>query len=103
MIDEHAEPTLPPSHTGTVLLDIGGDVGALVVHCTAALDGDEIDLYVAGDEHPLMHSAVRRREVGGATRYAAVYSSVPKGRYRLEGIAMTIDVAGGTVTEVHLR
>jgi ABC-type Zn2+ transport system substrate-binding protein/surface adhesin len=35
---------------GPVMLDIGGDIGALVVHMPAGLDGVEIEIRPAGDE-----------------------------------------------------
>ena len=44
----HAHHPLPPSGPGTVVLDIGGSVGALVVHTPAALAGLEIELAAPG-------------------------------------------------------
>ena len=43
-----SEPRLAPSGQGTVVLDIGDGVGALVVHTTSALDGVEIEIARAG-------------------------------------------------------
>jgi hypothetical protein len=96
----HEHP-LPPSGDGSVLLDIGGDVGALVLHVLPELDGQEIDLFRAGTSTPLMHSAVRRRDVLGGSLYAAVYPSVPAGDYLLEGSSQPVRVDGGLVTELH--
>ena len=96
----HEHP-LPPSGDGSVVLDIGGEVGALVVHTPPELDGHEIDLFPAGSHEPCMHSAVRRREVLGGNRYAAVYPSVIAGEYTLEGSSQTVQVLGGSVTELH--
>jgi hypothetical protein len=92
--------TLAPSGEGTVVLDIGGEVGALVLHVAAGLDGREIDLYPAGSTEACMHSAVRRRDVPGGHRFAAVYPAVPAGEYVLEGSSQPVSVRGGEVTEV---
>ncbi|GAB3799282.1 hypothetical protein GCM10027605_12510 [Micromonospora zhanjiangensis] len=40
----HHHHTLAPSYTGTVVLDIGGDTGALVIHTGPELLGAEIEV-----------------------------------------------------------
>ena len=52
---------LGPSHAGSVVLDIGGDTGALILHAPAEMLGREIDVTPAGapDAHGT-HSLVRR-------------------------------------------
>jgi len=50
--------TLDPSGDGTVVLDIGGDVGAIVLHTPHELAGMEIDIFRRGDDRPAMHTAV---------------------------------------------
>ncbi|HTW99368.1 MAG TPA: hypothetical protein VMD59_11355 [Acidimicrobiales bacterium] len=94
------EHSLPPSGEGSVLLDIGQDVGALVVHVLPDLDGQEIDLIPAGSCTPCTHSAVRRRDIPGGSVYAAVYPSVPAGDYVLAGCSLPVHVDGGAVTEL---
>ncbi len=105
LLHEHALPrehALPPSGEATVVLDIGKDVGAIVLYVPPHLDGREIDLYPAGSTHPFVHSAVRRRDVGAMSCYAAVYPAVPAGSYRLTALDDLVTVRGGEVSEVHL-
>lgn len=74
---------LGPSRDGTVLLDIGGDIGAVVIHTSAALAGREIDLSVAGSTRLRTHVAVRERRGDGPSQYAAIYPRLRAGRHRL--------------------
>jgi hypothetical protein len=96
-----------PSRDGTVVLDIGGDVGALVVYTPEQLAAMEVDIMRAGETHPAMHTAVRLREVPGRRTYAAVYPAVPAGDYVLPAIgslpSLDVTVTGGRVTEVDWR
>ena len=107
MTDTHShapEAVLPPSRDGSVILELGGDVGALVLYTDAALDGAEIDLLVAGTARPLVHSAVRARHLEDGTVHAAVYPEVPAGDYVVAAHGsvppIPVTVEGGRVTEV---
>ena len=100
------ETTLPPSGPGTVVLDIGADTGALILHTTADLDGREIDITPSHTPHtPRTHSQVRQRRTGATTHYAAVYPALHAGQYTLwhdpATPAATITITGGHVTEYH--
>jgi len=96
--------TIPaPSGTGTVLLDIGADTGALILHAPAELNGVEIEISPNGAAGaPRTHSRVRERRVGTGVRYAAVYPAVPSGTYTVwrDSVtpAATVTIAGGSVT-----
>jgi hypothetical protein len=97
------EQPLGPSGPASVVLDIGGDVGALVVELPAELCGQELDLLpVGGVGGTSVHTAVRERHVLGEVRYAAVYPAVRAGTYRVERVPGTFVVEGGRVTEVPL-
>jgi hypothetical protein len=67
---------------GTVVLDIGGGTGALIVRAPAELAGREIHVSPA---HPpgaaRTHAVVRERLLGAATCHAAVYAPLPAGDY----------------------
>ena len=100
------EPKLGPSHAGSVVLDIGGDTGALILHTPAEMLGREIDVTPAGapDAHGT-HSLVRERQVSGTTTYAAVYPALPGGDYivwrdRATPVG-TVTITGGQVTRHH--
>jgi hypothetical protein len=95
---------LGPSRDGTVVLDIGADVGALVVYTPKRLAMMEIGITRRGEARPAMHTAVRPRDLPGGRRYAAVYPAVPAGDYALPATAglpsLDVTVDGGHVTEV---
>lgn len=65
------------------VLDIGGDVGAVLVHAEADLDGEEIELYDESGAY-LMHTEVHGRDVAGRRRYAGLFPVVRAGRYLLD-------------------
>jgi hypothetical protein len=94
-----------PTGPGTVLLELGRDVGALVLMVPAYRNGAEIE--ISRDDpagQPRQHAQVRARPAADGTTYAAVYAGLPAGRYLIwrdqqtrGGIA---EVAGGQVTTV---
>ena len=100
------EPAAGPSGPGTVILELGAGVGALVLYTPAGLDGEEIE--ISGDDEPgdpgsrRTHSRVRPRHMPGETRYAAVYPTLPAGRYTVwrdeHSPAATVTVTGGQVS-----
>jgi hypothetical protein len=81
----------------SVVLDIGADIGALVLYTPADMDDWEIEISRDGEKRT--HSQVHHRETGD---YAAVYPSLPAGDYaiwREDGEqAMTVTITGGSVT-----
>jgi hypothetical protein len=100
------EPKLGPSPAGSVVLDIGGDTGALILHTPAEMLGREIDVTPASapGAHGT-HSLVRERRVSGTTSYAAVYPALPAGDYiiwrdRATPVG-TVTITGGQVTRHH--
>jgi hypothetical protein len=95
-----------PSGPGTVLLNLGAGVGALVLFTPADLDGAEIE--ISRDDDPAgrrTHAQVRPRQLPGQTRYAAVYQDLAAGRYTIwrdrYSPAAAVTVAGGQVTSCH--
>ena len=94
------EPQLPPSGQGSVVLDIGGDVGALLLRVPAMLNGYEIDIQPDDLTMPRTHSAVRARVLTGGTSYAAVYPSLKEGTYTIVDSGQTFTITGGAITEV---
>jgi hypothetical protein len=100
-----------------VVLDIGGEVGALILYAPAELSGAEIEVSGTGSR---THSIVRERRVdqnadgrrtagrhaapsgpGNAAVYAAVYPGLPAGLYTIwrdaQTPAGTVKVEGGQV------
>ncbi len=106
-MDPHTpEPRPGPSGEATVVLDIGGDRGALVITTGESLVGLEIEVHQRHLPWDGTHTAVRRREVRPATQFAGVFGSLPAGEYeaRLKGIdrgpVVGAVVVGGKVTQV---
>jgi hypothetical protein len=98
-----AEHRLGPSGLGTVVMEVGGDIGALVLYTPAEMDGDEIE--ISRDDEPgarRTHSQVRPRHLGAVTKYAAVYPGLAAGPYTLwrdEGTpAASVTIVGGQIT-----
>jgi hypothetical protein len=97
----------PWAGQGAVMLDIGGDIGALVVDMPAALVGLEVEIRPQGDtrppgDHP--HVAVVARPVGTLSVPSLVYPDLVAGTYELYekgtgNVEMTVQVNGGQVTE----
>jgi hypothetical protein len=96
------ERPLPPSWDGSVVLDIGGDIGALVLRCSSDLNGAELDLHPDDATQPNTHSAVRERRLPSGSSYAAVYPALRAGTYSIVGTAQRVSIEGGRVTEVDL-
>jgi hypothetical protein len=94
------ERQLPPSWDGSVVLDIGGEVGALLLRTPPALHGREIDLDPDDTTLPHTHSAVRERQLPHGVSYAAVYPNLKAGLYTVEGSGQRIVIVGGRVTEI---
>lgn len=121
---------LGPSYDATVLIDIGGDVGALIVTTDESMLLTEIEISPGGSpvaeahphshdgEHPHSHDgehghptshrthmAVRERQGPDGVRYAAIYPSLVEGEYELwelDGTTVhtTVQIFGGQITEI---
>jgi hypothetical protein len=97
------EPVPGPSGPGSVVLDLGPGIGALVLHTPPELDGREIEISPRGHTPARRtHSRVRPRAAGGQTRYAAVYPRLPAGDYTIwnndDTPAAAVTIHGGQVT-----
>jgi hypothetical protein len=85
----------------SVVLNIGGDIGALILYAPAAMDGQEIEISrrPGGSRR---HTVVRHRDTSAADDYAAVYPDLPAGDYTVwlddRNQAMTTTITGGSVT-----
>lgn len=104
---EHPHPHAPlpaPSREGSVVLEIGGDLGALIIHTGAEQDGLEIEVGPSGDPSARRtHAAVRPRHLAGRTVYCAVISPLTSGEYTVwrdtATAAGTVRVPAGGVAE----
>ena len=94
------EPAAGPSGPGTVIMELGAGVGALILYTPADLDGAEIEISLDPATRRT-HSRVRPRRAPAGTRYAAVYPGLPAGCYTIwrdeRRPAGTVTVTGGQV------
>jgi hypothetical protein len=85
-------------------MEVGGDIGALVVYTPDELAGLEIELARRGDNRQFVHTEVRERRLPDGTIYAAVFPAVPAGDYTLLSAAalpaLDVSVEGGRVAEL---
>jgi len=101
----HHHHGLGPSGIGTVVLDIGGDRGALIIHTGPECHGWEIEISPTHEDRPRTHAAVRERHLADRTLFSAVYDGLPEGEYDVWRDAMTpagrVKVIGAQVVEFH--
>ena len=93
--------------TGSVMLDIGEDVGALVVHIGSPLLGHEVEARpVTGDGRPT-HADVLERRTPQGPLYAVVIPGLLAGQYTvwLDGSLSwgEVEVSAGQVAELDRR
>jgi hypothetical protein len=100
----HHHHPLPPSTEGSVLMEVGGDIGGLVVYTPDGLAGLEIEIARRGDDRPFVHTEVRERQLPDGSIYAGVFPAVPAGEYTLIPVAalpaLDVRVEGGHVAEL---
>ena len=93
--------------TEEAVLDIGGDVGALILHTDASFRGREIEVSPLGRDDRRVHTAILERRIRGAVRFAGVYPSLSAGDYRIwapePGLVDRVTIVGGEVAEVDWR
>ena len=98
---EHA-----PASNDNLLLDIGGDTGALIIYAPRARDQAEIEISPSASEQARTHNVVRVRKAPGGSVYAAVFPALPAGDYVVwhDGAirAGTVPVRGGQVASFRL-
>jgi hypothetical protein len=92
-----------PSHAGSVVLNVGPGVGALVLLVPADLDRREIEISPqASPAARRTHSQVRERRTAGRVQYAAVYPDLTAGDYTIWRDATSalgvVTIEGGHVT-----
>jgi hypothetical protein len=89
------------------MLDIGDDVGALVLITDASLVGAEIEVSPLGRSDLRTHAEVHPRRAGGDTLHAAIFVRLLAGPYtvwRPHGEAWGIaTIEGGKVAQLNRR
>lgn len=87
------------------MLDIGEDVGALILYTAEAVLGAEIEVSPDVDGAHRTHTLIRRRRIGDHELFAGVYPELREGTWRIFGldgdVIGTVAIRGGHVTEHH--
>jgi hypothetical protein len=95
------------THPEFVVLDIGDDVGALIVHCDAGMHGVEVEISPSGQDDARSHKQVLERNMGGRSAFSLVYDGLAAGSYTLwigdEPRARDVRVEGGAVAQLDWR
>src|SRR5271166_2992537 len=88
-------------HTESVVLDIGQDVGALIIYTKAELRGREIEVSPRGSGAKRVHVEVLERRINGRPVFAAVFPGLRAGGYEIWGNSPspsgTASIVGGEI------
>jgi hypothetical protein len=94
-------------HPEFVALDIGGEVGALIIHTDADMHGIEIEISRAGEDDKRTHKQVLERHVGERPAFTAVFDGLREGRYTLwvddQPRARDVEIEGSRIAELDWR
>ena len=93
------------AHPEFVVLELGEEVGALIVHTDAAMHGVEVEISPAGADDRRSHKEILERRAGDRPAYTAVFDRLAAGRYTLwvDGAPRTrdVEIQGGRIAELH--
>ncbi len=101
-----ATATIVRAPAGPIVLDIGEDVGALIVYTDSRLLGREIEVSPKGNSARRTHTEVLERRIGARPVFAGVFPDLPAGAYSIWRDVMTdedIVIVGGSVAELDWR
>ena len=102
-----AEQRIDRVHSETVVLDIGRDMGALIIYTDAELRGREIEVNRKGSIERRVHVEVLERRINGQPVFAAVFPGLRGGDYDIWESAPTprgtVTIVGGEVATVDWR
>jgi hypothetical protein len=94
-------------HPEHVVLELGDDLGALIVYADPELHGSEIEISRQDDDGRRSHKDVLERSLDGRPTYAAVFDLLNQGAYTLwvgdTPRSRGVQVAGGRITELDWR
>jgi hypothetical protein len=89
-----------------LVLDIGDDVGALIIYAEEACLGSEIDLTPVGaPQSHHIHTMIRRRRATNRDVIAGLFPELREGRYTVWGLGSEpigeVTIVGGQISEFH--
>ena len=89
-------------HTEHAILDIGQDIGALIIYTGEELLGREIEVSMKGNDRNRIHTVIHERRVNKRRVFAGLFLALPAGDYIIwthPGSEVTI--IGGQVVELN--
>jgi hypothetical protein len=105
--DHHHESYAARKHPEFVVLDIGGEKGALIVRTDAPMHGDEVEISPSEDDRRRSHKQVLERSINGQPAFTAVFDDLTAGTYTLwtEGRARArgVRIEGGAIAHLDWR
>ncbi len=91
-------------HPELVVLEIGEEIGALIIHADAGMCGVEIEISRTGEDDHRSHKEVLERRAGEDAAYTAVFDQLAEGTYTLwchgEPRVRNVRIAGGVIAEL---
>jgi hypothetical protein len=100
----HHEHYAARPHPEFVVLDIGEDAGALIIHTDPEMHGVEVEISPAREDSRRSHKEVLQRAINGQPAFTAVFDGLSTGSYTLwvagEPRARGVRIAGGQITEL---
>ncbi len=94
-------------HPEFVVLDIGEELGALIIYADQAMHGREIEISPAGKDSARSHKEVLERREGDRPAFTAVFDALPTGTYTLwvddRPRARNVNINGGAVVQLDWR
>ena len=92
---------------GPTVLDIGGEIGALIVTLSPAAEGTELHLRSTHERPIRVHTGVWRRGFGERVSTTAVFAELVEGSYWVLDSRGTdlrqVEIRGGALTSIDLR
>jgi hypothetical protein len=87
-----------------VVLDIGDDVGALIVHTDREMHGVEVEISPTNDDQRRSHKEVLERSINGRPAFTAVFDGLRAGTYTLwadgRARARAVTIEGSGIAEL---
>ena len=94
-------------HPEFVVLDIGDELGALIIYADPAMHGREIEISLAGQDAARNHKEVLERREADRPAFTAVFDALAAGTYTLwvddQPRARNVIIDGGEVVQLDWR
>jgi len=99
-----AETYVERVHSENVVLNIGDDIGALIIYTAEDLRERQIDVSPLGSDARKIHNVVHERRLNGHPVFAAVFPTLPAGNYKTwTNPTSKFKIVGGQVAELDWR